>query len=335
MNRAAKESGWTASRWAGAALATLTIVLVALVAWLAAMRPDAVLLGPLVTAAVVAVFITLGTICIATRRPSSGAAGNASLEKTLDRIDEHLALSDTARRFVYRERELEMLKLMLERDIQAGRFEPALRVVEELGQGYGLLGEAEAYRNRIEQTRRGEVRRQLDEGLQQIRSLVGGGNWSLAARTAEGLRRRFPDAAEIQDLPNQIAASRHRYAAELEEQVRGALKEHRIDEAMQGLRELDRHLVGDEVGRMADVAQTIIVAHRDLCGSRFRQAVADHDWSKALEIGDLITTDYPNTRMAEEVAGLLPGIRWRVDPSGPPPQTDATPPETSAATNGG
>ena len=53
MNRAAKESGWTASRWAGAALATLTIVLVALVAWLAAMGPDAVLLGPLVTAAVV------------------------------------------------------------------------------------------------------------------------------------------------------------------------------------------------------------------------------------------------------------------------------------------
>ena len=223
-----------------------------------------------------------------------------------------------------------MLKLMLERDVEAGQFESALRVVEELGRGYGLFEEAEAHRSRIEAIRHGQVRRQLDEGLQQIRTLVGSGDWSLATRAAERLHTRFPEATETQGLSNQISAARHRYAAELEEQVRGALRENRIEEAMQGLRELDRHLVGDEVRRMADVAQTIIVSHRDLCGQRFRDAVAKHDWSGALTIGELITTDYPNTRMAEEVTELLPGIRWRVDPSGPPPQNDGTP---AGATN--
>ena len=60
------------------------------------------------------------------------------------------------------------------------------------------------------------------------------------------------------------------------------------------------------------------------------EAVARHDWSGALTIGELITTDYPNTRMAEEVRELLPGIRWRVDPSGQPPPGDGSSGEVAA-----
>ena len=321
------------SRWLTGALIVATVSVMAVTGWLALDNPDAPLLAPLLTASILGILITLAAMAILTR--STGSGDSPAMRETLGRIDEHLALSDTARRFVYRERELEMLKMMVERDIDAGRFESALRVVDELARGYGLFEEADVQRKRIESIRHGQVRQQLDAGLQHIRSLVGTGDWSLATRAAERLHTRFPDAAETQDLTNQISAARHRYAAELEEQVRGALREDRIEEAMNGLRELDRHLVGDEVHRMADVAQRIIVAHREHCGSTFRDAVARHDWPKALEMGGLITTDYPNTRMAEEVGGLLPGIRWRVDPSGPPPQSDgSTAPAAHVPENG-
>ena len=314
-------------RWPMALLAIATLLLVAATVALAIARPASPLLGPLIAASCLGTLIALATVHLANRPVTSDAA---RLRETLERIDEHLSLSDTARRFVYREQELEMLKLTLERDIEAGHFEAALRVVEELGRGYGLLEEADAQRTRIEAIRGGQVRRRIDEGLQRIRTLVGNGDWSLASRAAERLQVRFPDASETQDLTNQIAAARHRYAAELEERVRGAVHEQRIEEAMQGLRELDRLLVGDEIGRMADVAQTIIVAHREHCGRTFREAVARHDWSGALTIGELITTDYPNTRMAEEVRELLPGIRWRVDPSGQPPPGDGSSGEVAA-----
>ena len=274
--------------------------------------------APLLTGAVAG-----GIVCIAMtgsmllRSSRSAALDSPTTDERLARIEEHVMLSDGAKRLLYRDRELDLLRMILEQDIAGGDHDAALRLVEELGVTFGRLEEAEHHRSRIDSIRKAEVEQRIAEAMQTIRRHLASGDWNAATSAADRLHRLLPDAPGLDGLVNQIASARHRHAIEVETRMRDAHAEGRIDEAMMLLRDLDRHLVGEESSRAVDVAQSIIVAHRDLVGRRFRDAVNEKRWSDAVELGESIARDYPNTRMAEEVGEMLPLLRQRRDlPSG-------------------
>ncbi len=272
----------------------------------------------ILTGAVAGGLASLALLGVATRRGAASgpqAASNVDghdLANRLARIDEHVMLSDAAKRLLYRDRELDLVRMMLERDIAAGEHDAALRLVDELGAQFGRLEEAENHRTRIESIRKAEVQSRLSSGVQVIRRHLANGDWTAATAEADRLHRLLPDAPGLDGLANQIASARARHAAEIETRMRDAQASGEIDVAMRLLRELDRHLVSEESSRVVDVAQAIIVAHRDLVGRRFRDAVSEKQWTAALELGESIVRDYPNTRMAEETTALLPGIRSRL-----------------------
>ncbi len=304
-------------------LAAVTLAVVAIVV------PDHRFASAMLTGAIAGGIVALGLLGVVIARPRTatpGAAPSAAdsegLDARLARIDEHVMLSDGAKRLLYRDRELDLVRMVLERDIAAGEHDAALRLVDELGTQFGRLEEAEGHRSRIASLREAEVRDRLADGMAIIRRHLANGDWSGATAEADRLHRLLPGEAGLEGLANQIASARIRHAAEIETRMRDAHAEGRIDEAMRMLRDLDRHLEGDESSRVVDVAQAIIVSHRDLVGHRFRDAVSEKRWSDAIELGEAIVRDYPNTRMAEETTALLPGLRARL--AGHP--STATPP---------
>ncbi|MEE2972080.1 MAG: hypothetical protein VX672_03055 [Planctomycetota bacterium] len=302
-------------------LAPLIGLLAAAVAGILAVgSPEAVWSGPTLTGAIAG-----GIVCVAllglgglrehllTGRPPAPTGGTtpAGLDDRLQRIEEHVMLSDGAKRLLYRDRELELVRMMLEQDVAAGDHDAALRLVDELAAQVGRLEEAENHRTRIDSLRRAAVDRRIAEGMQTIRRLLAGNDWKAATRAADRLHRLLPDAPGLEDLGNQITSARTRHSIEVETRMRDAHAEGRIDDAMALLRELDRHLIRGESSRVVDVAQAIIVAHRDLMGRRFRAAVSEKAWADSVGLGEAIARDYPNTRMAEEVAEMMPTLRQR------------------------
>ncbi|MCP4833988.1 MAG: hypothetical protein GY895_04420 [Phycisphaera sp.] len=273
---------------------------------------DAAWASPVLTGSVTGGLVCLaliGSMSSSSRRRPAG--DQPTLEERLARIEEHAMLSDGAKRLLYRDRELDLLRMILEQDIASGQHDAALHLVDELGANFGRLEEAEHHRGRIDSIRRSEVEGRIAEGMQSIRRLLANGEWNAATGAADRLHRLLPDAPGLDGLVNQIASARHRHAIEVETRMRDAHAEGRIDEAMHLLRDLDRHLVGEESSRAVDVAQPIIVAHRDLVGRRFRDAVGEKRWKDAVELGESIAREYPNTRMAEEVGEMLPVLRQR------------------------
>ena len=293
---------------AAATLATVAIVV-----------PEHRFAGPMLTGAIAGGIAALALLGVTARRGSTTTVESGSnvdahdLATRLARIDEHVMLSDSSKRLLYRDRELDLVRMMLERDIASGDHDAALHLVEELGSQFGRLEEAEGHRARIESIRQAEVQSRVNAGMQTIRRHLANGDWASASAEADRLHRVLPDAPGLEGLGNQIGSARVRHAAEIERRMREAYTEGMIDDAMRLLRELDRHLEGDEATRVVDVAQAIIVSHRDLVGRRFRDAVSEKRWPAAIELGEAIVRDYPNTRMAEETTGLLPGIRARLN----------------------
>ena len=291
------------------------VISIGLTIW-AVLEPAATWSGPVLTGAVAG-----GIVCIAMtgstlmRLRRGGVLDTPSTDERLARIEEHVMLSDGAKRLLYRDRELDLLRMILEQDIAGGDHDAALRLVEELGSEFGRLEEAERHRSRIDSIRMAEVEQRITEAKQTIRRHLASGDWNAATGAADRLHRLLPDAPGLDGLVNQIASARLRHAIEVETRMRDAHAEGRIEEAMTLLRDLDRHLVGDESSRAVDVAQSIILAHRDLVGRRFRDAVGEKRWHDAVQLGESITRDYPNTRMAEEVGEMLPVLRQRGETS--------------------
>ena len=287
------------------------VLLAAMAGTIAFLRPEAAWSAPMLAGTVAGGIASLLAIGLATLLERRSPATDDSTTAILARIEEHSMLSDQAKRLVYRDRELELLRMLVEQDIASGDFDAAMRMVDELGTQFGRREEAEGLRTRIDANRREEVERRIEDGTRHIARLLAAGDWDAAAGVQRRLERLFLETPSIASLPEQILAARLRHAAEVETRMREAHATGRIDEAMTLLRDLDRHLVGRESTRVLDVAQPIVAAHRERCGVRFREAINAREWRTAVELGERLVEEYPNTRMAEEATELLVGLRNR------------------------
>ena len=100
---------------------------------LAFLRPDAAWSAPVLAGAVAGGLVSLLAIGLATLLGRRDTPTDDSTAAILGRIEEHSMLSDQAKRLVYRDRELELLRMLVEQDIASGDFDAALRMVDELG----------------------------------------------------------------------------------------------------------------------------------------------------------------------------------------------------------
>ena len=96
-----------------------------------------------------------------------------------------------------------------------------------------------------------------------------------------------------------------------------AAEEDRIPEAMDMLKELDAYLTEDESGPYREVARGVIGKARDNLGAQFKLALQDRNWSRAADIGQSIIDQFPNSRMADEVRGMIDSIRARAREAAP------------------
>lgn len=290
-------------------------------AWAAVLRPEAAWSTPLFTAAVAGGAVALALAPIAmllSRRHAIERRDTLRLIEMLQDIHENSALSDSSKRMLYRDRELDLLRMLTEQDIAAGEFNSAMHLVSEMASQFGLLEESEAFRTRIEEARRADVERQIKAGMEQLNRYLSADDWHGALLVATRLKRLYPDAPSVQDLENHVITVRRRHAAGLAHSLDDARSEDRIEDAMRLLKELDRHVDNEEARRLAPVAKAVVTKHREELADRFRSAVEKHNWLEALRIGEEISSEYPNTRMAEEVSGLLEELRNRATESSAP-----------------
>ncbi|MEM8783700.1 MAG: hypothetical protein AAGE65_12715, partial [Planctomycetota bacterium] len=83
------------------------------------------------------------------------------------------------------------------------------------------------------------------------------------------------------------------------------------DGAMKLLKELDKYLQPGEAKQFEEVARGVIGKQRDNLGVQFKLAVHDKEWLNSVRIGEQIIREFPNTRMADEVRGMLDLLRER------------------------
>ncbi len=84
------------------------------------------------------------------------------------------------------------------------------------------------------------------------------------------------------------------------------------DRSLEILRELDMYLTPNEALALQEAAKDVFRTKLHNLGVQFTLAVSDKRWSSALEIGQQIMKDFPNSRMSVEIRDKLHVLQQNV-----------------------
>ena len=257
----------------------------------------------------------IGLLLIAACAPLAlllvGMRERGTFTETLSQIREHSMLSDNAKRVLFRDRELQMLRGAIEEDIARGDYNAAINLCDEMANLFGYREEAESFRSRIVQARAQQYELEIQAALDQFDATLAERNWAAVHQQAARIRRLYPESHVLADLDRRIQTARDEHKHELETRFLEAAEQENPDGAMSLLKQLDRYLTQEEADRLREVAQGVIVRHRDHLGTRFRHAVNERRWTEAARLGEAIVAEFPNTQMATEVRSMLEVLRTR------------------------
>jgi hypothetical protein len=246
-----------------------------------------------------------------------------NLTRAMDTITQESGLSEGAKRVLHRRQERELLRRAIDQDITDGDFDAAMVLVKELAERFGYRADAEEFRSRIERARAQSLDANVVESLSGLDELIRKRQWSDAYAEAARIRRLYPESHRVEGLRERVDQARGQYRTELERRFLQAAGREQIDEAMGLLKELDQYLTPTEAGPLQEVARGVVTKSRENLGVRFKLMLQDHQWSDAIDVGERIVSEFPNTKMAQEVRDLLPILHQRAGgaarPAEPPP----------------
>lgn len=231
------------------------------------------------------------------------------LSRSVRMLVEQSSLSDEARRIINRQYEREMLCRAIEEDISVRNWDAALVLIKELADRFGYRADAEQFRKKIDQLREQTVEQEITDAIGSLDGLILQRRWNDAYLEAAKIMRLYPYSPRVEPLRERVEQAQQAYKRDLERRFLLAAQADRTDEALTLLKEFDQYLTPTEAEPLRELVRGLIGKARMNLGAQFKLALQDRRWSEAAKIGQDILEQYPNTRMAAEVRGVLDGIR--------------------------
>ena len=226
-------------------------------------------------------------------------------------IAENSSLSDWAKRVVYREKDYEYLRDTINSAIVRQDWKGAERFIKDLDEEFGMHEEATRLREEVEQARRATTEEKVDAALKRFDLLCQQQKWEQATSETARLSSLFPAEPRIEGLGRELELRRQQYKRKLLKDYDEAVRTQNVDVAHRLLVELDRYLGEDEVAVLKESARGVFKAKLFQLGVQFSLAVTDKKFDKAVHIGERIIREFPNSRYAQEIQGMMSALRER------------------------
>ncbi|MCK5114225.1 MAG: hypothetical protein KAR11_05630 [Phycisphaerae bacterium] len=271
----------------------------------------------LVYVLIAVVVIVLAKVLLANTQANKRAVG--SLERVEDILHSQsqdirsmaglACLSDQAKSLIYHENEIsamnEMVNAMLLKQDQAS----AESLLERMEKSMGMATEAAHLREEITATQQATLDEKIDAALNRINTILQRRDWAQAKREADRLIKIFPENPKIKSLPQTILNARNSVKRHLLKEYGEAVGINDVEKSIDMLKELDKYLSPQEAAALAESARDVFKKKLHNLGVQFAIAVTDTQWQRAVESGEEIMRDYPNSRMAREVNEKIDMLR--------------------------
>ncbi|HZL36153.1 MAG TPA: hypothetical protein VFC78_12625 [Tepidisphaeraceae bacterium] len=235
----------------------------------------------------------------------------------LNLMSEQQLLSDRAKSVAYRENDREALRRAMHEEMGRLDWEAALALADDMERLFGYKSEADRMRKEINDKRQDLVRKQVNEVVQSIDKHTRSEQWNNAVREAEKLIRTFPDNEQVRNLPHEIDNRRLAHKKQLLQNWHDAVARHDVDGSIEILKQLDPYLTPAEAEGMQETVRGVFKEKLNNLGAQFANCYKAEKWTEALHLGEQITAEFPNSRMAQEVRERMEILRKRAgEPAG-------------------
>lgn len=225
---------------------------------------------------------------------------------------DNTSLSDWAKKVVFREKDHEYLRDSIHGAIIRQDWEAAMHLIQSLDTELGYAEEARQLVAEVERSRKATMEQRIEAAVKRFDELCAARKWEQARRDIVRLLKLFPDNDRIAGLQPEVELRRQQYKRQLLKEYDQAARRNDVERATQMLVELDQYLAPNEGAALKDSARGVFRAKLMQMGVQFSLAVSDKQFNSAIEIGERIMRDYPNSRYAHEIADMLPLLKRRL-----------------------
>jgi hypothetical protein len=237
-----------------------------------------------------------------------------SLEKIsagLAQINQSTRISEAAKAIAFREADKQSLREAVFEKLQRQDFGAAYDIINEIAShpeyeelAQQLQTQADQYRNSTDQQR-------MDQTIAHIEKLLDECVWIKASAQIEELIKAYP-------YSDRARATRQKLLEKKEERKRillatwdDAVKHQDTDRSLEILKELDLYLTPNEGLALQEAARDVFRTKLHNLGVQFSIAVTEKRWDQAVQTGEQIIRDFPNSRMAEEIREKMDVMRQK------------------------
>jgi len=230
----------------------------------------------------------------------------------LQQINHSTRVSETAKAIAFRDADKQSLREAVFDKLQQQDFQAAHEIIDEITKRAEYKDLADELRDEAEKYRVATDQERLNQAITHIEILLQGFQWARASEQIEGLIKAFPDSEEAKAMRQRLVEEKQQRKKTLLTAWDQAVQRQEIDHSLEILKELDLYLTPNEALALQEAARDVFRTKLHNLGVQFSIAVTEKHWTQALEIGQQIVNDFPNSRMAEEIREKMDVLKQKV-----------------------
>lgn len=239
----------------------------------------------------------------------------SALEKIHDglaQINHSTRISEAAKAIAFRDADKQSLREAVFEKLQMQDFETANDIIEEISKRMEYKELAEELRNEAEKYRDATDQERHNQIIVHIEKLIDECQWSRASAQIEGLIRNYPESEKAKKMRQVLYDKKQERKKILLAAWDDAITHQETDRSLDILKELDQYLTPNEALAFQEAASDVFRTKLHNLGVQFSIAVTEKRWAEALEIGQRIINDFPNSRMCQEIRTKLDILKQNV-----------------------
>jgi len=225
------------------------------------------------------------------------------------------SMSDKAKSLLFREKELEAIRDTVNHELMQQNYTAAESLINELSHTACYADEVESLHAMVSRSKDATIEEKLDAAIKRIEGHVEALDWPRSLRETQRLVSLFPDNERVGHLPGKIHTARNVHKRDLLKSYGEATRKNDVDRSIELLKELDMYLTPQEAAALEESARGVFKARLNNLGVQFSINVADEQWDQAIDAGTQIISEFPNSRMAQEVREKMDSLKSKIAPS--------------------
>jgi hypothetical protein len=239
----------------------------------------------------------------------------SALEKIssgLAQINHSTRVSETAKAIAFRDADRQSLREAVFDKLQQQDFSAAEELINEIANRPEYKELAEQLRAQTDRYHDATDQERLSQVVSHIDKLLDDCQWARASAQIEGLIKTHPDNEQVKAMRQILLDKKQERKRILLAAWDDAIQNQETDRSLEILKELDQYLTPNEGLALQEAARDVFRTKLHNLGVQFAIAVTEKRWVGALEVGQHIIADFPNSKMSEEIRGKLDVLKQNV-----------------------